>query len=111
MRAVELFVNDHGLRAGWRLFAWLAVVLGFEVLLGFALSVATLQLHATNHAFLDPRWMMASDAAVLMAAMVATLIAGRAEHLGLPDYYIPSRSFFGRYSGKGCSGASWPFRS
>ncbi len=94
-------LKNRGFRAGWRLFSWLMIFFGVEIVLGFAISILRSQLHATEEPLLAPRWLIAGSAALLAGATVATLIAGRAEDLSLHDYYIPTRAFFGRFFWQG----------
>ncbi|HTZ76132.1 MAG TPA: CPBP family intramembrane glutamic endopeptidase [Candidatus Aquilonibacter sp.] len=101
MSAAAIFARNRGFRIGWRLFSWLVIVLGVQVVLALAISVTPIQLNAIKSHFLDPRWLIVGSAALLAAVVVATLIAGRAEHLSLRDYYIPTRTFFGRFFWQG----------
>jgi CAAX protease family protein len=101
MSAAEIFVNNRVFRAGWGLVSWLAIFFGVEVLVGFAVNIIRLQLHATEPPLLDPAWVIAVSAALFAGAVVATLVVGRAERLPLRDYYIPTRTFFGRFFWQG----------
>jgi membrane protease YdiL (CAAX protease family) len=101
MSAAETFLNNRGFRVGWRVFSWLVILSGVEIVLGLAISVTPLQLNAAKARFLDPRWLIAGSVALLAGAFVATVIASRAEHLTLRDYYIPTRKFFGRFFWQG----------
>lgn len=94
-------LKSRGARAGWRLFSWLAIFFGVEIVVGLTVGIVRSQMHATEQPLLAPRWIIAGSAGVLAGTMVATLIAGRAERLSFRDYYIPTRSFFGRFFWQG----------
>jgi len=93
-------VYDRGLRAGWRLAIWLAIVFGIEFALYYAvqqpLHVSPTSTTPGNHSFLDPAWSLVVQASDLISVLVASLILARVEHLSLRDYYIPTRNLFGR---------------
>lgn len=86
------FRPDRQMRAGWRFVAWLVIAAiidsGLEFLAGLVLP------GANSHPFLDPRWLLAGDAMLFIAALIATLIMARIEDATLGDYYIPTRDFF-----------------
>ncbi|HEV2297604.1 MAG TPA: CPBP family intramembrane glutamic endopeptidase [Candidatus Acidoferrales bacterium] len=87
----RIFLNDRGLRAGWRLLIWVVIAGGIDYGLEF------LSGHSPNHyPFLDPRWLLMDEALPFIAALIATLIMARIEDATLRDYYIPTRDLFGR---------------
>lgn len=95
MKLSRIFVSDAGIRAGWRLLIWVAIVVGIDVFIEFFGAFAVPRLRV-DHAFLDPRWLLLGDTSILVAALSATLIMKRIERRPLSDYYISTRDFFGR---------------
>ncbi|HUI42915.1 MAG TPA: hypothetical protein VL523_13195, partial [Terriglobia bacterium] len=98
-----IFLTPHGLRAGWRLLIWFAMVVG----LSYGLRIAVFKLfHPGDRPFLDPYSLTASDALLFIPVIVATLAMARVERRSLRDYYIPGRDFFGR---RFWAGLGWGF--
>jgi membrane protease YdiL (CAAX protease family) len=97
-----IFTNASGMRCGWRLLIWFAIVIVLQAAVGLLLLV----LHqAGDHGFLDPIGMLKSDLLLtLVPVMCATLIMARIERRGLDDYYLPVR---GRFGGKFLAGTLW----
>jgi membrane protease YdiL (CAAX protease family) len=90
----HVFLNPRGLRSGWRLLIWMAIVTVLQLAIGLALR----ELHLLgSHAFLDPADMLESDLLmVLVPVMCATMFMARIERRSLRDYYLPGRDLFGR---------------
>jgi uncharacterized protein len=88
------FSRDNRIRAGWRLLIWFIIVIAIDSGVGFVAGMALSR--ADNHAFLDPRWLLAGDVSILISALIATLIMARIENLSLRNYYIPTGNFFSR---------------
>jgi membrane protease YdiL (CAAX protease family) len=83
-----VFVGPPGLRAGWRLLAFLALTL----LVGFALVVA---MGPLVHRFHLPG-VLTGDGTGFLAALGASLIMARLiEHRSLAEYGLPRRGAFG----------------
>ncbi len=98
----DLFIGPNGLRAGWRLLVFLAIV----AILGFLAYVLA--------AFLFPKLQLRFSApGVIVQEVVwfgivalATAIMGRIEHRSFADYGLPARGFLGR---KFWIGTLWGF--
>lgn len=102
-RARPVFVGPEGLRAGWRLLIFLAIV----VVLGLCVVV-----------FLQPRLIgalgtdfsavtvIAQEIISFSIVLVATVIMGSFEHRGLRDYGLPVRGLLGKQF---WAGALWGF--
>jgi len=96
-----IFHNGRELRAGWRLLLFLLMLVVF----GYAARKGLLRLSLPDG--LHPVTFIAGDAALLLAALLATAIMGRFEHRSLSVYGIPPlRHLFGRLF---WSGAMWGF--
>ncbi len=93
MNVKQLFAGEHGLRAGWRLLIWFAILLGLAALINF---IIIRLFHPHQHAFLDPVALTMSDIFGFVAALVATLIMARIERRTMRDYYVPSGGAFAR---------------
>lgn len=87
------FVGDQGLRAGWRLAVWFAILYGLTRLIDLVIILA---FHPGEHAFLDPLRLSIEDIIGFVAALVATIIMARVERRTFRDYYIPARGMFAR---------------
>jgi len=93
----HLFKNSGGLRSGWRLLIWLAMVRVLQAAVNLALRLVLRLLHLHGeYAFLNPARLLVADLLGFVPVMVATLIMARIEHRRLRDYYLPSRNLFGR---------------
>ena len=95
-----IFVGRNGLRAGWRLLIFVALVV---VLLGSFLLIRSggLQglLEAQKHAAeitVTPLLMFKSEAAAFVLLCVAALIMGKIEHRKFSEYGLPLRLALGR---------------
>jgi len=96
----KLFVNQEGqIRSGWRLLIWFAIVIAAHLAITFVGS----RLGAGGeHAFLDPRWLIATDLLlILIPTALATFVMMRIEHRRLSDYYVHLRQLFGVLFWKG----------
>lgn len=101
VRAV--FLNERGLRAGWRLLLWFGIVVGLQLAISWV--VARLHIFGDNEPFLDPKGLLAGDwIATFIPVMTATLILARIEGRKLRDYYIPGRDLLGQ---KFWAGGAW----
>lgn len=93
MNAKSIFVSENGIRAGWRLLIWLAILLCASTLVGLVL----LPFHPAKQAFLDPgRFIVGDLLYTFVPTLVATYIMASVEGRKLSDYYIPSRAAFGK---------------
>ena len=96
MRAQEIFVGPIGLRSGWRLLIFLAIVIAFEAAFQ---EVVLLILKARG--IVEPEGLYAmvflvGDAITLIAVVIATWIMARWEHRKLSRYGLPGKNAFGR---------------
>jgi membrane protease YdiL (CAAX protease family) len=98
----NIFRNAGGMRSGWRLLIWLAIVIALQAAIALLLRV----LHQLgDQGFLDPVGMLKSDLLLTLApVMCATSIMARIEQRRLHEYYLPVR---GRFGGKFFAGTLW----
>jgi membrane protease YdiL (CAAX protease family) len=102
-----IFVGPNGLRAGWRILIFLALVVG--LLLGFVIiRNGGIQgfLEAQKHAAeitVTPLLMGGSEGIAFLLVCVATLIMGKIEHRKFSEYGLPLRKAFGKDFWIGCS--------
>jgi hypothetical protein len=106
-----IFVGPNGLRAGWRLlmFAALVVVLlgGFVLIRNGGLQgFREAQRHA-GQITVTPLLMGGSEAIAFVLLCVATLIMGKLEHRKFNEYGLPPVRPWERTSGSGFSRAFW----
>jgi membrane protease YdiL (CAAX protease family) len=100
-----VFTGPQGLRAGWGILLYLAVVQGLGVLLYLILK-ATVGL--PDHLGFTPGVIIVGEAIQLAFALAGTAILGRIEKRPLAAYGIPLRQAFGRLFWEG---ALWGFLS
>jgi len=106
MGVKDLFVNPHGIRAGWRFLLWWAITLTTTAAIGLA---ANLLFHPKPHPFLDPVSLIAGDLLqALIPASLATFIMATIERRTLRDYYVSAPGLFGR---RFWMGTVWGFAS
>jgi uncharacterized protein len=96
MRAQDIFVGGTGLRSGWRLLIFLAIVfalqvLSQEVVVGI-LKARGIVVPEGLHAIV----FLVEDAITFIAVVIATWIMARWEHRKLSSYGLPGRNIFGR---------------
>lgn len=96
MRAQDIFVGPLGLRSGWRLLIFLAIVIVLQVLIG---QVAALILKARGivapeglHAIV----FLVEDTITFVAVIIATRVMAHWEHRQFSSYGLPGRNAFGR---------------
>jgi len=88
-----MFLNLHGLRAGWRLLIFVGIFLS----LGFLTDwIVPRILQIRQRSFLDPVALISSEVQTLIQALIATWIMARIERRGFREYGIPMRNAFGR---------------
>lgn len=103
----QIFFGLNGLRAGWRLLIFLAIVAG-------QIAVVTTILRALRvggaggglQATLTPSGLSIQEGAFLVFVCIASLIMARIEHRKFGEYGLPGRGFLG---GKFWRGAMWGF--
>jgi membrane protease YdiL (CAAX protease family) len=96
MRVRSIFVGPIGLRSGWRLLIFLAIVIALQALFQ---EVAVLILKARG--IVAPEGLYAivflvQDAITFIAVVIATWIMARCEHRNLSSYGLPGKNAFGR---------------
>jgi membrane protease YdiL (CAAX protease family) len=88
----KIFFNSAGLRAGWRLLIFVAIVVG----LGFAANwIVPRIFHLKQQPFLDPVGTISDELQTLIQVLVATWIMTRIERRRFFAYGIPMRNAFG----------------
>jgi hypothetical protein len=88
----KIFFNSAGLRAGWRLLIFVAIVVG----LGFAANwIVPRIFHLEQRPFLDPVGFISDELQTLIQVLVATWIMARIERRRFFAYGIPVRNAFG----------------
>lgn len=96
MRAQDIFVGGTGLRAGWRLLIFLAIVFALQ-----ALSQEVVVVILKARGIVAPEGLYAivflvQDAITFIAVVIATWIMALWEHRKLSSYGLPGRNAFGR---------------
>jgi uncharacterized protein len=94
MRVSRIFVNNQGLRAGWRILIWF--VIAYELNQGLWFVISKMAPGVNDPPFLRPQIMVIGGIEFAVAVLIPTLIMARIEHRRLRDYFIPTRDFFGR---------------
>jgi CAAX protease family protein len=100
-----IFLNDRGLRAGWRLLIYLALVVGLLACLQFGLMALTSRLHLPSPAkgVLTPGAQTVAEIFGFLMILLASFIMARIERrnvaeYGLPLHHVPvARRFFVGY--------------
>ena len=96
MRAKDIFVGPTGLRSGWRLLIFLAIVVALQALFQ---EVAEVILRARG--IVPPEGLYAivflvEDGIILLGVIIATWIMARSERRRLSTYGLPGKNAFGR---------------
>jgi len=96
MRTRDIFVGGTGLRSGWRLLIFLAIVFALQ---GLSQEVVVVILKARG--IVAPEGLYAivflvQDTITFIAVVIATWIMARWEHRKLSSYGLPGRNVFGR---------------
>ena len=89
----NIFFNERGLRAGWRLLIFIGINVG---LLALANALFTKVLHIQDRPDLDPIGFILEELQALVIVLIATWIMARIERRRFLDYGIPTRKPFGR---------------
>lgn len=91
-----IFIGPAGLRTGWRLLVFLAIVLALQTAIqGILLVVIKLRGIAVPDG-LNTTVFLVSDAVTLVATVTATLVMARWERRRFADYYLPTKNAFSR---------------
>jgi membrane protease YdiL (CAAX protease family) len=94
----SLFLNEKGLRAGWRLLIYLALFLVFMVVSNYLLRVF---LHLTP-GLPSPGFQFLGELAGFLAAFLAAWIMSQLEQRPMGGYGLPAQSAFGKEFWLGC---------
>jgi len=93
----SIFVGPNGLRAGWRLLIFVAVACLVAFVLGLILHFAAQgQNRAIAISMLTPFGLGASEATVLLVAVIAALVMARIEHRPFGVYGLPLARALGK---------------
>jgi membrane protease YdiL (CAAX protease family) len=97
-----MFRGPNGIRAGWRVLIFAALVAAVGIALGMAFMLVILLRggHAAarfQESALTPLGLSLSEAAILLCTGVAALIMARIEHRQFGQYGLPARSAFGKH--------------
>jgi hypothetical protein len=91
-----IFTGPAGLRAGWRVLVFLAIVLALQAAIqGILLVIIKLRGIAVPDG-LNPTVFLVSDTVTLVATVTATLAMARWERRRFADYYLPTKNAFSR---------------
>jgi len=98
----SIFVGQHGVRAGWRLLIFLALVVAL-----FAASAPLQQwlVHRLGASF-SPPVVIVGECITFAVILIASAIMGRFEHRSVADYGLPFRFALGKQF---WAGALWGF--
>ncbi len=98
----RVFVGPEGLRAGWRLLVFLAIL----AVLGLASSPLQNRLVRSFGSDFSAPNVILSEFLTFTVVLIATAIMGRMEHRGIADYGLPWRQMLGKQF---WAGALWGF--
>lgn len=96
MQAKDIFVGPSGVRSGWRLLIFLAIVVALQAGLQEIVLLILKARGLTLPEGLIAIVFLAADTITLIAVLVASLIMARWENRRLTDYGLPGRNAFGR---------------
>lgn len=98
----EIFIGPNGLRAGWRLLIFLALL---AVLLGASYPLQKLigRYFGTDFSAIN---VIVGESAIFAIVLIATAVMGKVEHRSLAEYGLPFRLIFRT---KFWAGALWGF--
>lgn len=94
----QIFLNNEGLRAGWRLLIYIALVVAFVI--GSETAVRFF-IRPTPGSY-PPFYLFALEAAHFVAVIGAAALMSRLERRSLDAYGLPLHSAFGKLFWKGC---------
>ena len=81
-----VFFNSRGLRAGWRLLIFVAIVAALSFATQWAVTQAV---HPAQRGFLDPVSFIEAETVSMVLVLIATAIMARIERRSFQDYGIP----------------------
>jgi len=94
----KIFVNDKGLRAGWRLLVYAAFVAG----LGFGGGIVLQHFVRPTRGVFSPGYWYAQEVFSFIVVFAAALIMAQIERRSPGLYGLPSRGAFGKLFWQGC---------
>lgn len=97
-----IFIGPHGVRAGWRLLVFFALL----VAVGFAIMFAARRIIGNLGTDFSARKIIIDEMVGFGIVLIATAIMGRFEHRSLADYGLPFRFVLGKQF---WAGALWGF--
>ena len=90
--ASTIFLNEKGLRAGWRLLIYAA----FVAAIGFGGGMVLRHFAPPTHGVFSPRYLFAGEIFSFVVVFGAALIMSRIEHRSPGAYGLPANSAFGK---------------
>jgi membrane protease YdiL (CAAX protease family) len=94
----NIFLNDRGLRAGWRLLVYALFVTG----LGFGVGIALFQFVPPLHSLSFSGYLFADEAFCFLVVFGGALIMARLERRPAGVYGLPVQGAFGKLFWQGC---------
>jgi membrane protease YdiL (CAAX protease family) len=94
----KIFLNDKGMRAGWRLLIYAAFVAG----LGFGGGLVLRQFVRPSHGVFSPGYMFMQEAFSFSVIFAAAVIMAQVERRSVGVYGLPIRGAFGKLFWQGC---------
>ncbi|MFZ0437758.1 MAG: type II CAAX endopeptidase family protein [Candidatus Sulfotelmatobacter sp.] len=88
------FRGPNGIRAGWRLLIFLAIVAGFSVLLGFVVRILRIGQLQTGISSITPSGLSVLEGSIFVLTAVPALIMARIERRKFGGYGLPARFAF-----------------
>jgi len=94
----QIFFGPNGLRAGWRLLTFTAIICFLFILLGVALSLLSVAggNRAVEVSMLTPSGLGISEGTIFLLACIATAVMARVERRKFGEYGLPIRSALGK---------------
>jgi membrane protease YdiL (CAAX protease family) len=89
-RSVNIFLNERGLRPGWRLLIFIAIFLCLQSLAGVILVLFGVKRAQFAHP--SPGLMLSSEFLSLCCVLIASWIMSRIEHCNMGEYGLPLRN-------------------
>ena len=94
----KIFLNDKGVRGGWRLLIYAAFVAG----LGFGGGLVLRQFVRPSHGVLSPGYMFIQEAFSFSVIFAAAVIMAQIERQSVGVYGLPLKGAFGKLFWQGC---------
>jgi uncharacterized protein len=94
----KIFLNDKGVRGGWRLLIYAAFVAG----LGFGGGLVLRQFVRPSHGVFSPGYMFIQEAFSFSVIFAAAVIMAQIERRSVGIYGLPLKGAFGKFFWQGC---------